>query len=164
MVPRITISTSFVIQPCPARRPNRVSPYLRHMSVVFAETLADYQRRKDTPATLERALNITKPYQLLNRDEAKEFAELHDLRPGPKAKPKELFQKATDLFGLTDVYFNGDRTLALTGISTYCGPLCGGYQWKVFEKTNRGWEERRWVGCRTIASAARPKPTPLMSS
>ena len=130
----------------------------------FAETLADYQRRKDTPATLERALNITKPYQLLNRDEAKEFAELHDLRPGPKAKPKELFQKATDLFGLTDVYFNGDRTLALTGISTYCGPLCGGYQWKVFEKTNRGWEERPWVGCRTIASAARPKPTPLMSS
>jgi len=136
-------------EPCVRAPP----PYERR----FAEILADYKRRKDTPATLERALNIVQPYQLLNRDEAKEFVELHDLRPGPRAKPKELFQKATDLFGLTDVYFNHNRTLALTGISTYCSPLCGSYEWKVFEKTNRRWEERLWVGCRTIASAANPK-------
>jgi hypothetical protein len=121
----------------------------------FAEVLADYKLRKDTPATLERALATAKPYELLNRHESEEFIQSRGLLSGPRANMKELFRKATDLFGLTDVYFNHDRTLALTGISTYCGSLCGSYEWKVFEKTNNGhWEERPWVGCRMIASRA----------
>jgi len=118
----------------------------------FAEVLADYKRRKDTPATLDRALTTAKPYVLLNSDETKEFIQSRVLRPGQKPSTKELFQKATDLFGLTDVYFNRGRTLALTGISTYCGSLCASYAWKVFEKTDNGhWEERPWVGCYMIA-------------
>jgi hypothetical protein len=118
----------------------------------FAEILADYKLRKDTPAPLERALTVSKPYQLLNRDETDEFIRSRDTRPGPGANTKELFQKATDLFSLIGVYFNRDRTLALTGISTFCGSLCGSYEWKVFEKTNnQRWEERPWVSCRSMA-------------
>ena len=119
----------------------------------FAEVLADYKLRKDTPVTLDRSLNTAKPYVLLNRNEAEEFVQSRVLGPGQKPSTKELFQKATDLFGLTDIYFNRSRTLALTGISTFCGSLCGSYEWKVFEKTDAGhWEERPWVGCYAIAS------------
>jgi hypothetical protein len=118
----------------------------------FVEILADYKLRKDTPAPLDRALTVSKPYQLLNHDEIEDFIRSREVRPGPRAGTRELFQKATDLFGLTDVYFNRDRTLALTGIGTFCGSLCGSYLWKVFEKTDNGrWEERPWVGCRMIA-------------
>jgi hypothetical protein len=118
----------------------------------FAEVLADYKRRRDIPVTLERALKTAKPYELLNGDETKEFIQSRAVQPGQQANIKERFQKATDLFGLTDVYFNRSRTLALTGISTYCGFLCGSYEWKVFEKIDTGhWEERPWVGCYAIA-------------
>ena len=132
----------------------------------FAEVLADYKLRKDTPASLERALTTSKPYVLLNRTQTDEFIQSRAFQPGQTADSNELFQKATDLFGLADVYFNRDRTLALTGISTFCGSLCGSYQWKVFEKTNDGrWEERPWVGCFMIASkTARPVTSTRSSS
>jgi hypothetical protein len=110
----------------------------------FDEILADYSKRKDSPATLEAAFNIPKPYQLLNGDEVKEFME--------ERSPFQLSQKATDLFRLTDVYFDHNRTLALTAISTFCGGLCGMFQWRVFEKTGKGWEDRpRWVTCTAMA-------------
>ena len=119
----------------------------------FAEILADYARRKDTPAALERAFQIAKPYVLLNRDEIKEFEQAHETQPGANANPRQqFFQGVTDLIGLIDVYFNHDRTLALTGISTYCGSLCASYAWKIFEKVNAArWEERPWVNCATMA-------------
>jgi hypothetical protein len=130
----------------------RVPPRYMHD---FDEVFADYNRRKDTPATLQRALTIAKSYELLNSDEIKEFIDSHRNRPGPRTKPKELFQRATDLFGLTDVFFNQSRTLALTGISIYCGDLCGSYTWKVFEKNRGHWEERPWITCSMMSSVRR---------
>jgi len=38
----------------------------------------------------------------------------------------------------TNVYFNKDRTLALAGVGTTCGTLCGHFQWFIFEKTSEG--------------------------
>ena len=124
----------------------------------FAEVLAEYDRRKDGRATLERAFKITKSYHLLNGDDVKEFIEMRSLRPTPYPNPRELFQKATDLFTLSDIYFNRNRTLALTAISSWCGTLCGMKQWKVFEKTKDGqWEERNWPTC-TIRSGLCDRP------
>jgi len=109
-------------------------------------------RRKDIPAKLERALNIAKPYELLNADDVREFVEIHSVRRTPYPNPKELLRKTTDLFWLGDVYFNQGHTLALTAISTYCGPTCGSMTWKIFEKSSTGrWEERPWVTCGSIA-------------
>ena len=75
--------------------------------------------------------------------------------PEPRATD-ERFRGVTDVFTLSDVYFNGRQTLALTAIASWCGGLCALYQWRVLEKVAEGkWEERPWVGCMTIAGARR---------
>jgi len=102
----------------------------------------------ETSLKLERAFNITKSYQLLDADEVKEFVAIHSLRRTRDPNPNELFQKTSDLFTLSDVYFNQSRTLALTAVSTFCGSLCGSVTWKIFQKTSKGrWEEKPWVFC-----------------
>src|SRR4051794_33471468 len=53
------------VEPC-IRVP---SPY----ETAYQEILEEYHRRKDKPAKVERALDITKPYELLNADEVNEF-------------------------------------------------------------------------------------------
>jgi hypothetical protein len=44
---------------------------------------------------------------------------------------------------LSDVYFNKDRTLALTGIANYCGPLSAKAEWKIYERVSDKWAEVR---------------------
>jgi hypothetical protein len=56
-----TTGPVFSGQPC-VRAP-------REYEASFAEVLAEYDRRKDSRATLERAFKITKSYHLLNNDE-----------------------------------------------------------------------------------------------
>jgi len=130
--------------PCVGPPPS--SPYERD----FAEVLADYNLRMDEgPVALGYALNIPKNYLLLNETECGEFMKTRELPPTREIPERFRFSK--DLFGLTDVFFNRRRTLALTGFSTWCGLLCGGYFWMVFEKTNAGWQQLPWQACRVIA-------------
>jgi hypothetical protein len=126
----------------------------------WREVLADFERRKDIPRQLERALSISKPYELLNADEVKEFIAARSMPRIGSQEPDERFRGVTDLFRLSDVYFNRRRTLALTYISTWCGGVCGLMLWKVYEKSDAGeWKERPWVTCTTMSQA--PK-RPLM--
>ena len=123
----------------------------------FQEVLADYAKRKKTPRVLKRALSIRKPYVLLNAVEAEAFAKSR-MQPQVPTDPPQVaddqFKDVADLFRLGDVYFNQDRTLALTSVSSWCGGLCGLWRWRVFEKLESGaWVERDWVGCSTIARA-----------
>ncbi len=105
------------------------------------EMCEDYEQRKATPRKLKPTFAISKPYVLLNADEAETF--IQSRMPKPGQAPIERFKGATDLFTLSDVYFNKRGTLALTGISTFCGITCGLFQWKVFERLSSGkWEER----------------------
>jgi hypothetical protein len=121
----------------------------------FREVLADYELRKGKARELKPSFSIQKPYSLLPADEVIAFMFMKEHRPTPEPKsPDARFRGVTDLFTLSDVYFNQRHTLALTGIATWCGNLCGSYQWKVFEKLDTGkWEERSWVVCMTIADA-----------
>jgi hypothetical protein len=122
----------------------------------WREVLVDFERRKDTPRRLERSFSISKPYELLNADEVKEFIADRSLPRLGTAVADERFRGVTDLFRLSDVYFNRRRTLALTYISTWCRGLCGLMLWKVYEKSNAGgWDERPWVPCTTISEAPR---------
>jgi hypothetical protein len=69
---------------------------------------------------------------------------------GSKAENAPL---AVLFFTLSDVYFNQKGTLALTGISSFCGGLCGLFQWKVFQRRGDGtWEESDWHACRPLGS------------
>lgn len=108
------------------------------------EMCTDYEQRKATPRQLKPTFSISKPYVLLSTDEAKTFIQfLNQSRIKPGQVPIERFKGVTDLFTLSDVYFNKRGTLALTGISTSCGFNCGLFQWKVFERLSSGkWEER----------------------
>ncbi|MGH9647168.1 MAG: hypothetical protein ACRD4E_10160, partial [Bryobacteraceae bacterium] len=117
----------------------------------FQEMRTDYERRRAMPRELKAVFSISKPYVLLNADEAQNFIESRWPKPGHGSPPVQ-FKGVTDLFTLSDVYFNQQGNLALTGISNFCGNLCALYQWKVFEKSDTGkWEDTGWPACRTIA-------------
>jgi len=118
----------------------------------FREVLADYGRRQALPRQLKPMLSIPKPYMLLTADEVMAFMDERSLhRPGQQPASAQ-FRGVTDIFMLSDVYFNPRRTLALTAIASFCGSLCGLRQWKVFEKLHTGkWEELRWGACSVIA-------------
>ena len=84
---------------------------------------------------------------LITPDDGSAFAAT---RPGPKppsttpAPPLDpKLQDIIHVFYLSDVYFSKDRTLALTGIANYCGPLCAKGEWKIFEKVSGKWIEVR---------------------
>jgi hypothetical protein len=119
----------------------------------FHEVLTDYERRKVTQRQLKQALSISKPYLLLSADEVKEFMQARFPRSpgGTSPEASERFRGVTDLFTLSDVYFDQQGGLALTAISSWCGGLCGSMQWKVFEKRDSKWEERRWTTCVMMA-------------
>jgi len=118
----------------------------------FQEVLADFENRRATPRELERELSIQKPYMLLREADVKAFMDERNTIHLPPPPRDERFRGAVDLFTLTDVYFNPNRTLALTAIGTWCGNLCALNQWKVFEKRDSGrWQELHWTVCSTIA-------------
>lgn len=119
----------------------------------FREVLADFERRKGTPRELKPLFSIPKSYFLLTKEEAKALMNDRRLSPDPRV-PDPRFRGVTDLFTLSDVYFNQSHTLALTGMGTWCGSLCGSYNWKVFERVGTDkWEELPWISCMTIADA-----------
>ena len=116
----------------------------------FKEVLADYDKRKNTPFPLKPLFQITKPYVILTDDEVKAFTT--ERLVGSKNKPRdERFGGVTHLFRLGNVYFNPKRTLAMVQLSTWCGSLCGKWDWRVFEKVDGKWEERRWVRCGVVS-------------
>ena len=118
----------------------------------FREVLADYERRKAPQRQIKPMFSVPKPYVLLTADEANPIIQhLADLYSYGQSSGDERFRGVTHLFRLTDVYLNPSRTLALTAISLWCGGLCGRHDWKVYEKIDGKWKERRWVTCMTIA-------------
>ena len=121
----------------------------------FKEVLTDYESRKAIPRELKQSLSIDKPYALLSAEEIKDFISERLPRPDGNATD-DRFRGASDVFTLSDIYFNQRGTLALTAISTWCGGLCGSSQWKVFEKVDSGqWQERRWITCMSMAGKLR---------
>jgi hypothetical protein len=129
----------------------------------FAEVWAEYERRKAIPRELKPMFSIPKPYVLLTADEVKAFIEERSLQRRDGKPRDERFRGVTDLFRVTDVYFNRHRTLALTASSTHCGGLCGLSEWKVFEKLDGKWGPRQWVVCSSI-SENRASPLSNVSS
>ena len=107
----------------------------------FAEVMADFGTRKDERNRLLRQFNISKPYRYLSRAEGQNFLS------GPMT-----MREATDLFSVGNVYFDRDRSIALTYRSSVCGGLCGKFTWRVFERNTDGrWQERRRVSCFAVA-------------
>jgi hypothetical protein len=123
----------------------------------FDEVLADFAQRHSTPRELKRLISIRKPYELLDAEQARDFMGTRSVARTSTKETRERFQGVTDLLTLSDVYFNRDRNLALTGITTWCGSLCGLSKWRVFEKSASGkWEERNWVNCVSMARLSEP--------
>jgi hypothetical protein len=75
------------------------------------------------------------------------WGRLSQIRPGPRPEIPQKFRFSADLFGLTDVFFNSNRTLALAGFSAFCGPLCGRFSWVAFAKAGGKWEQLPWSAC-----------------
>ena len=104
-------------------------------------------------------LKLTRPYKLLTAEEVNEFRDdrMQALRAagrnqlGGTSNPK--FAGAKELLEFSPVYFNQNRTLAVTFVSSYSSPRSGSWHWTVFEKSPDGrWQERpQWVRCQAVA-------------
>jgi len=122
----------------------------------FREALEDFTLREGMQRQLSPRLMLPKPYVLLSADEVRAFQEARSLKK-PPGSADGRFGDVTDLFTLSDVYFNRRRTLALTAISSWCGNLCALYQWKVFERSAGGaWRDTQWNACLAMAESLRP--------
>ncbi len=124
----------------------------------WAEVMEDFKLHQNVRTKLQPIFTLSKPFKLLNPAECDEFFKGRAAPHVPTSPPEDpsknqaLFQKASDLFSLGDVYFDRNHTLALTFISSWCGGLCSQSQWKVFEKGTDGtWKAKSWATCFTIA-------------
>ena len=72
----------------------------------FREVLVDYERRKSNPRELKPSLVVPKPYVLLAANQVSEFVKERSLPSITKTVPNALFQGVTDVFTLSEVYFN----------------------------------------------------------
>jgi hypothetical protein len=121
----------------------------------YAEVLADRATQVRIRYHLERELQIDKPYEILTKEQAKEFASARGVSRRPKEE-ENLFRGATDLITLGNVYFDRQRTLAVVYTWAWCGGLCGLGTWRAFTRNpGGGWDEQKWVTCMTIARSQR---------
>ena len=120
--------------------------------VEFRQVMADFERRKATPRHLKRGFSIDQPYVLLTDEEVKQFMNERMRRTDPQAVD-ERFRGVTDVFLLTDVYFDEKRTMALTALESWCGGLCAQMSWIPLEKLADGrWQVRPgWITCHTMS-------------
>jgi hypothetical protein len=120
------------------------------------EIARESARLRNAAFRLDRALTLSKPYELLTAQETASFIDPRRRPPSPELARR--LAGATDLITLGNVYFDSQRTLAAVAISNYCGPACGGTVWRVFEKSNGRWEERDWIQCVRVARYAGKAP------
>jgi hypothetical protein len=100
----------------------------------WSELLMEINRNGNAVETIEPRLKISKRYLVLTPEEVADFMFNRGRRPEYQKPLDPKFQGATQLYFLGKVYFNHDRTLAVTTISVGCGSLCGVSGWRVFEK------------------------------
>ena len=111
-------------------------------------------------------LKLTRPYKLLTAEEVQEFRDdrMQAFRVARNNQPSRTevilggtsnpkFAGAKELLAFSPVYFNQNRTLAVTFVSSYSSPLSGSWHWTVVEKSPDGrWQERpQWVRCQAVA-------------
>jgi hypothetical protein len=121
----------------------------------FTELLADRVMQQASRYQLERAFQMDRPYELLTKEQAKDFGSARGVSRRPKEE-ENLFRGATDLITLGNVYFDRKRNLAIVYTWAWCGSLCGLGTWRVFIRNPKGqWDEQNWITCMTIARSER---------
>ena len=109
----------------------------------FRELLDDFDRHCHDTFRLKASLFKTnRPVRVLTEDQAATFGQ--DLAEGDPKTIERHWPGASGLHSFSRVYFNSDRTVAMVHESTYCGILCGTWEWQVLERTPGGWRVLRW--------------------
>ena len=106
----------------------------------WREVLMEFNQNGKTAETIEPRLKISKRYLILIPEEVADFTFNWGRRPEYQKPRDPKFQDAKQLFSLGKVYFNHNRTLAVTSISIACGTLCGRSGWRVFERQGAAWD------------------------
>ncbi len=120
----------------------------------FDEILAAFAAHKSDSFRLERKFAISKPYEILDAAEVKQFIQM-TMNPSPLDGSRDevdKFRGGTDIIRLGNVYFNHERTFAMVRTGAWCGGLCGLWVWRILEWKEDGWHELEWDTCITVAS------------
>jgi hypothetical protein len=126
----------------------------------FEEILAAFAAHKFDSFRLERKFTLSRPYEILDPAEVKQFEEM-TMKPsllGGSRDDVDKFRGGTDIIQVGNVYFNRNRTFAMVRTGAWCGGLCGLWVWRILEKdASGGWRElsrtelQNWRMCATIA-------------
>lgn len=100
----------------------------------WGEVLMEINQNANAVETIEPRLKISKRYLVLTPGEVADFMFNWGRRPEYQKPLDPKYQGAKQLYFLGKVFFNHDRTLAVTEISVGCGDLCGVSGWRVFER------------------------------
>jgi hypothetical protein len=102
----------------------------------FEEILAAFAAHKSDSFRLERRFTLSKPYEILDPVEVKQFMNRRML--GGSIEDLDKFRGGTDIIQLGNVYFNRNRTLAMVRTGAWCGGLCGLWVWRILAKDDNG--------------------------
>jgi hypothetical protein len=105
----------------------------------WREALAALSQHKFSSEKLEPLFKMSRPYTLLDGKAVAEFRE-QGMREEAARGRNWNYAGAKRLYRLSPVFFNQQRTLALTETAMWCGGLCGEGGWKVFEKVDGQWQ------------------------
>ena len=109
----------------------------------WSEILADYDRHcHDVIRLAPEGFTTESPIHLLHTEDGQRF--------GQNAMRGELASSGS-LHIYSEVFFNGDHTLALVEQGTVCGPLCGYWSWVVLERRYGHWKKLPWESNITVA-------------
>jgi hypothetical protein len=118
----------------------------------FQAVFDDFDKHKSESIQLERNFQVQIPYQLVNEEQRKSFADTRTANaPAPDASTTDEFRGTPGITYFSQVYFNIDNTLALVYMQEFCGPKCGEGEWVALEKVTGGWVRRNWNVC-TLAN------------
>lgn len=116
----------------------------------FGEMLDDFDQHCHDSFRLRAGLFRTRrPVRVLTERQAVDFGQ--DIASGDPKLLERRWPGASGLRSFSRVYFNSDHTVAMVHESTYCGLLCGTWEWQVLERTPEGWRILHWKHSVTVS-------------
>jgi hypothetical protein len=126
----------------------------------WIEIVAEYDANKPGSGLIPTDLKLDRPHVLLSPEEVQEFRDdrsralVASINAGPSFTPladrvlvppsNPRFQGSKDLFLVSTVYFNRNRSLAIVLVHKWSNPRAASVRWIVFQKSANGiWQEGR---------------------
>lgn len=107
---------------------------------VVGSAIADYKKRNGTKWLLQREFDITKPYEIVSKEEMDAIFKTDGSAGGGwEALNQRYPNSGGGWIELSAVGFNSSKIVAVVYVGHHCGGLCGGGTFHMLQKVNGKW-------------------------